>query len=201
MHDPRTRTALYKTLVRSRFAYSSQVWSPQSVSLILEVEKIQRRATRFILSLPFRSETTYQDRLLKTGLLPLSYRHEYLDLVYLFKAIKLNDSQISIVSNDRITRRATTNSVTLKISRVNNLTFQNSFYNSYRAPRIYNSLPPHIREASVTVGQFKSYLLSYYEAMTKQIYNINAPQTFKSICVKCHSCRPLSSLVDKMCCK
>jgi hypothetical protein len=72
MHDPRTRTALYKTLVRSRFAYSSQVWSPQSVSLILEVEKIQRRATRFILSLPFRSETSYQDRLLKTGLLPLT---------------------------------------------------------------------------------------------------------------------------------
>ena len=71
------------------------------------------------------------------------------------------------------------------------------FYN--RAPRIYNSLPLHIREASVTVGQFKSYLLTYYEAMTKQIYNINAPQTFKS--VKCHSCRPLSSLVDKMCCK
>ncbi|CAB4044921.1 Hypothetical predicted protein, partial [Paramuricea clavata] len=58
----------------------SQVWSPQSVSLILEVEKIQRRATRFILSLPFRSETSYQERLLKTGLLPLSYWHEYLDL-------------------------------------------------------------------------------------------------------------------------
>ena len=169
------------------------------MSLILEVEKIQRRATRFILSLPFRSETSYQERLLKTGLLPLSYWHEYLDLVYLFKAIKLNDSQISIVSNDRITRRATTNSVTLKISRVNTLTFQNSFYN--RALRIYNSLPPHIREASVTVGQFKSYLLTYYETMTKEIYNINAPQTFKSICVKCHSCRPLSSLVDKMCCK
>ena len=90
--------------------------------------------------------------------------------MYLFKAIKLNDSQISIVSNDRITRRATTNSVTLKISRVNTLTFQNSFYN--RAPRLYNSLPPHIREASVTVGQFESCLLTYYEAMTKQIYNI-----------------------------
>jgi hypothetical protein len=105
-HDPRTR---YKTLVRSRFAYSSQVWSPPSVSLILEVEKIQRRATRFILSQPFRSETSYQDRLLKTSLFPLSYWHEYLDLVYLFNAIKLNDSQISIVSNNRITRRATTN--------------------------------------------------------------------------------------------
>ena len=160
MHDPRTRTALYKTLVRSRFAYSSQVWSPQSVSLILEVEKIQRRATRFILSLPFRSETSYQDRLLKTGLLPLSYWHEYLDLVYLFKAIKLNDSRISIVSNDRISRRATTNSVTLKISRVNTLTFQNSFYN--RAPRIYNSLYHHIFEKQALLSANSS-LITYYE--------------------------------------
>ena len=138
----------------------------KNCSKIVEVEKIQRRATRFILTLLFRSETSYQDRLLKTGLPPLSYWHEYLDLVYLFKAIKLNDSRISIVSNDRITRHVTTNSVTLKIS-INTLTFQNSFYN--RAPRIYNSLPPHIREPSVTVAQFKSYLLTYYEAMTKQI--------------------------------
>jgi hypothetical protein len=73
MHDPRTCTTLHKMLVRSHFACSSQVWSPHAVSLILEVEKIQRRATRFILSLPFRSETSYQDRLLKTGLLPPSY--------------------------------------------------------------------------------------------------------------------------------
>jgi hypothetical protein len=74
MHDLRTRTALYKTLVRSRFACSSQVWSPQSVSLILEVKKVKdvQRDSSF----PFRSETSYQDRLLKTGLLPLSYWHE-----------------------------------------------------------------------------------------------------------------------------
>ena len=78
MRDPRIRTALYKTLVRSHFVYSSQVWSPQSVALILDLEKVQRRATRFILSLPFQSETSYKDQLLLTGLLPLCYWHEYL---------------------------------------------------------------------------------------------------------------------------
>jgi hypothetical protein len=144
------------------------------VSLILEVEKIQRRATIFILSLPFRSETSYQDRLLKTGLLPLSYWHEYLDLMNLFKAIKLNDSRISIVSNERITRRATTNSVTLKISKVNTETFQNSFYN--KASRLYNSLPPHIREASVTVGQFKSYMLRLLHMMNMRFSLLNMAQ-------------------------
>ena len=94
--DPRIRTALYKTLVRSHFVYSSQVWSPQSVALILDLQKVQRRATRFILSLPFQSETSYKDRLLLTGLLPLCYWHEYLDLVYFFKALKSNDPTIVV---------------------------------------------------------------------------------------------------------
>ena len=58
--DPHVRASLYRTLVRSHFAYCSQVWSPQSVLLILELEKVQRRAARFILSLPFQSEINYK---------------------------------------------------------------------------------------------------------------------------------------------
>ena len=81
MTNSRIRCTLYKTLVRSHFAYSCQVWSPQYVSLILDMKKVQRRATRVIMSLPYQSETCYKDRLLKTGLLPLSYWHEYLDLI------------------------------------------------------------------------------------------------------------------------
>lgn len=199
MHDPRVRCTLYKTLVRSHFAYSSQVWSPQSVSSILDIEKVQRRATRFILSLPFRSETCYKDRLLMTGLLPLCYWHEYLDLVYFFKAMKRNDQYITIKSSNRVTRRDSNNSIAINVPRVNTLTYQNSFYN--RTPRIFNSLPSHTREADVSIGQFKSYLLNYYRTMTEQIYDIDVPQTFKTVCIKCHSCRPLPSLVDKMCCK
>ena len=39
---PLIRCMLYKTLVSSYFACSSQVWSPQYVLLILEMEKVQR---------------------------------------------------------------------------------------------------------------------------------------------------------------
>ena len=46
MTNSRIRCTLYKTLVRSHFAHSCQVWSPQYVSLILDMEKVQRRATR-----------------------------------------------------------------------------------------------------------------------------------------------------------
>ena len=43
--DPRVRKSMYVTLVRSRLAYCSQVWGPQSLKLICSVERIQRRAT------------------------------------------------------------------------------------------------------------------------------------------------------------
>ena len=69
--DRRARKLLYLSLVRSNLAYCSQVWVSQAVNLILDIERIQRRATKFIRSLPYRSEVSYKQRLLKTGLLPL----------------------------------------------------------------------------------------------------------------------------------
>ena len=200
MSSPRIRCTLYKTLVRSQFAYSCQVWSPQCVSLILEMEKVQRRATRVIMSLPYQSKISYKDRLLRTGLLPLSYWHEYLDLMYFFKAVLNNDQNIELKLCNRVTGNDTTNGVSVNIPRVNTITYQNSYYN--RTPRVFNSLPLriHIRGKDVTIRQFRKYLLNYYHEMTELVYDIDVPQTFKTVCVKCHNCRPLSSLVDKMCC-
>ena len=175
--NPRIRASLYKTLVRSYFAYCSQVWSPQSFSLI---------------------EISYKDRLLLIGLLPLSYWQEYLHLVYFVKALKSKDPKIDVKFSSRITRLSSTNNILINVQKVNSLTFVNSFLN--RTPKIYNCLPPHIREADVTIGQFQSYLRSYYHSITEKVYVNNVLQTFKTVCVKCHSCRPLSSLMYKLCC-
>ena len=68
-HDHRARKLLYLSLVRSNLAYRSQVWVTQAVYLILDIERIQRRATKFTLSLPYRSVVSYEPRLLKIGLL------------------------------------------------------------------------------------------------------------------------------------
>ncbi len=70
--DVRTRRTLYLSLVRSAFGYSSQVWSPQTVTLIQRMERVQRRATKYILS-----------RLV--SLRPCW--HEDMDLVFFFKAV------------------------------------------------------------------------------------------------------------------
>ena len=101
-HDQRARKLLYLSLVRRNFVYCSQVWTPQAVNLILDIERFQRRPTKFILSLPHRSHVNFKQRLLKIGLLPLCYWHECLDLVYVFKClVSLSDPIISVVNSTR----------------------------------------------------------------------------------------------------
>ena len=48
---------------------------------------MQRRATKFILNLPFGCEMTYKLRLKATNLLPISFLHEYQDLMFFFKMV------------------------------------------------------------------------------------------------------------------
>ncbi len=149
-----------------------------------------------MLSLPYSSGISYKERLMKTGLLPLCYWHEYLDMVYLFKKIvSADDPNIQIKTILRVTRH---NSQVGEITiRFNSLTFQ-SFY--CRTPRVFNCLPSNLRQHTISIGEFKNNLFKYYCQMTQKIYSIDVPQTFKTICVKCHSSRLLSSLPVKMCC-
>ena len=44
------KKSLYVTLVRSKLTYCSQVWRPMYMKDIITLEKIQRRATKFIVS-------------------------------------------------------------------------------------------------------------------------------------------------------
>ena len=192
------RKSLYMSLVRSCLSYCSQVWAPQSVTTLYSVERIQRRASKFILSLPFRTDVSYKERLTKLRLLPLCYWHEYLDIVYLFKSMS-SDPNISILNTARTTRRTDPSRGTiLNVPRSNTTLHQNNFY--CRAPKVWNSLPPTLRNRNLSIDQFKKNLFSYYANLTKLYFDINLPQTFKTVCVKCHTCRPIASLGSSLCC-
>ena len=80
--------------------------------------------------------------------------------------------------------------VCTSVPRVNILTHQNSYYN-----RIFSSLPSRtgIHRADVTIGQFKAHLLGYYHAITKPAFDVDVPQTFKTVCIK-YSCIPLTCI-------
>ena len=74
---------LYIHLVRPHLDYASQVWSPHQAYLSNTIEGAQRRATKLMVG----SKLSYSDRLLKTGLMSLSSRRIYLDLLFLFKCL------------------------------------------------------------------------------------------------------------------
>ena len=81
------RHSAYLTLVRSHLGYATQVWTPQSIDLIRKFERVQRRATKYILDLPFFCDQTYGNRLMNLNLLPNSYWHKFLDMIFLFKVV------------------------------------------------------------------------------------------------------------------
>ena len=81
----KARRTLYFTLVRSQMGYATQLWSPQTIDLISRLERVQRRASKYILDLPFICETSYKQRLIDLNFLPLSYWHEYLDMLFFYK--------------------------------------------------------------------------------------------------------------------
>ena len=160
----------------------------------------KRRATKFILALPYRTEVSNKDRLCAIGILPLCYWHEYLDIVYLYKCLLNNsDNNISTRVSLRVTRSTNRdNGLMLNVIKCKTVTLQNSFY--IRAPRIWNTLLSSLRETNRSISSFRKALRNHYLNLTKDIFNPDDPRSFKSICVKCHQCRPLSSIKDSSCC-
>ena len=60
---------------------------PSFSELINGIEKVKRRATKFILNLGFLTDVPYSSRLKDLDLLSITYWHEFLDLVLLYKII------------------------------------------------------------------------------------------------------------------
>jgi hypothetical protein len=149
--NPNTRRTLFLAIVRPALCYATQVWSPQSIELVRKIERVQRRASKFILKLPFICTESYKDRLMSINLLPVSYSLElveYLDLMFFFKAIngiitvpKEILPKRSIPS--RPTRSSSNNSIiSCRPRRCKTATYQRSFF--IRATRTWNSLPEHL---------------------------------------------------------
>ena len=74
------KRSIYLTLVRSHLRYGIQVWGHGSIELVCKMERIQRRASEYILNLPFHCQQSYKDRLIQLNLLSLTHCNEYLDI-------------------------------------------------------------------------------------------------------------------------
>ena len=84
-HSVSVKRLLYITLVRSHFAYCLKLWRPNLLKDISRLERVQRKATKFILS---DYLSCYKSRLLALNLLPLMYWLELQDMMFLIKLLK-----------------------------------------------------------------------------------------------------------------
>ena len=75
-------------MVRSMLEYAAPIWSPTYKYLIIAIERLQRRATNYIINNPKRPNPLhldYKERLLRLKLLPLTYRREIMDIQLFLK--------------------------------------------------------------------------------------------------------------------
>ena len=104
--DPKVRKTLYLTLVS--LVTVAKCGHPKPP---ITFKPWNEFSTNFILSLPFQTDISSPKRLAKLNILPISYWHEYLDLVYLFKCIYENsDKNVKLNSPNRVTRRSSSTS-------------------------------------------------------------------------------------------
>ena len=83
--DPRTKKILYLSLVCSKLIYFSQIWRPHLLKDIISLEKMQRRATKYLLN-DFSS--SYKSRLLSLNILPLMMQLEMYDILFFIRCLK-----------------------------------------------------------------------------------------------------------------
>ena len=192
-----TRRLLYITIVRTNFSRASQLWSPQKVELIQEMEKVQRRASKFILNLNYLSEITYKERLLSVRILPVSYWLELMDLLFRFKIINglvsLHSSVCpSIFVAARSTRSSANNGRKMCVKKCKTTTYQNSYF--IRVTILWNILPDDLTSENRSISYFKKNVYSCYNKALKDIYDINDSRTWKSVCIKCKTARLLNEV-------
>jgi len=69
--DSRTFVMLYKALVRPHVEYANSIWSPYKKGDIEAIEKVQKRATKLVISF---KKLPYKERLLQLNFHTLKYR-------------------------------------------------------------------------------------------------------------------------------
>ena len=126
---------------------------------------MQRRATKLILKLPFRCNVTYKTPLQLTNLLPISYWHEFLDIVFFYKAVNnlvFIDSEAlpATRQSTRCTTLLSSSAVTYIPKRSRTVTYQRSFF--IRSCHTWNVLPAELRTSHISLASFKCSLLQYH---------------------------------------
>ena len=177
--DIQVRRSLYLSLVKSQLCYATQVWSPAQDMLKAKLERVQRRATKWIFGYKGK-EMSYHQRLQLLHLLPLCYDREIKDLTFFYKAlygyIDVNvNKYIAFIGHGRT--RHSQIPLVMKAPRCKTNAFQASFYN--RIVKLWNTIcksaPVH---GFSNISSFKQLLKQTYLTLFNASFDIDFPCTW-----------------------
>ena len=148
---------LYQTFVRPKLEFSAPAWKPWTKKDIRTLERVQKRAVNCITSL---RNMTYKEKLRELGWTTLEQRRNRGDAIAIYKIVKgLDDTgtqryfEFVDTNGARSQTRQNSDRLNLKFQSFNTEIRHHSF--SCRAARIWNKIPPHIKD-SRTLDEFKA---------------------------------------------
>ena len=179
-----SKKQLYISLIRSQFMYCSVLWKPYLIKHIQLIERVQRRATKYILN-DYTSD--YKSRLLKLHILPLMYTLDLNDIMFFIKSLKTNHNGFDIKNFISFVTGNTRLAVSHKLqhNRSSDSLTNNFYFN--RLPRLWNALP--VINTNLQPNIIKQKLLHYFwdhfEANFESSNTCNF--SFQCCCSKCNN--------------
>ena len=155
---------------------------PHLLKDIITLERIQRRATSFILNDYYSS---YKSRLIKLNLLPLMYLLDYHDLIFFISSFKHRSMHFNITDYLKFSSSNTRSSTYSKLCHV--YSSSNKLRNFYftRLPRIWNSLP--VIDLNLSMRTIKQLIKSALWNHFITNFNADDPCTYH-FCCPCRNC-------------
>ena len=117
-------------------------------------------------------------------MIPLSYWHKNMDLLFFFKATNgLVDVTKGVLPKpiipSRVTRSSSTTQLSFRPQKCRITTFQKSYF---AVTRVWNCLSPHLRQPNMLLSTFKRMLLDYHLEAPYNCYIMQRPQDME-ICL------------------
>ena len=95
--------------------------------------------------------------------------------------VSLSDRFISVMNSTRPRHTVSSKGTLLNTIRANTVTFENSFY--CRAPRIWNTLPTHLRNTDCSVARDYSLLSVVITCISLSLFMMSTPRRPLRVCV------------------